>query len=340
MSLLFICRPLVVNPALATRLGLNEAILLQQVHYWLTDTAAGVEHDGKRWIYNTLEGWHEQFPFMSLSTIKRGFASLKKQGVLRIEQLSEDKHNKTNYYSIDYAAPAITDGVKLTPSNGSDWTDGTGQIEPMEQVKLTPSNGSDWTDVTETTTENTHINPIQSARGELVEAERPVPDYAGQPGTLFPASRLMGKFPMSECWTPGPDFRRQAALWGRPVPEGVDLRTELNNFIAYWIPEGKVFHQTQWEQKFASQLQRAKSSKPRGNSHAELDADPTLNAAQRRTLAAREAQRRARGQSLDVLGAHGGNLLQPLGDQKRIGTVGPMDCSDWEFDQRPDDERL
>lgn len=155
MSLLFICRPLVVNPALAVRLGLNEAILLQQVHYWLTDTAAGIEYDGKRWIYNTLEGWHEQFPFMSLSTIKRGFASLKKQGVLRIEQLSDDKHNKTNYYSIDYAARAITDEVKLTPSNGSDCTNGTGQIEPMEQVNLDRSMGSNWPDVTETTTEIT-----------------------------------------------------------------------------------------------------------------------------------------------------------------------------------------
>ncbi|WP_439413171.1 DnaT-like ssDNA-binding domain-containing protein [Enterobacter ludwigii] len=185
-------------------------------------------------------------------------------------------------------------------------------------------------------------NPTHNARGEVVEPDNqnPVPEYAGQPGVFFPASQMIGKFPMRKDWTPGVDFRRQAALWGKPVPDGLNLRAELASFIDYWIAEGKVFAQMQWEQKFASQLQRAGATQTRGNNHAGLDADPTLNAAQRRMHAAREAQLRARGEGVDVLGTHAGNLLQPLGDQKRVGPVGPMDCSDWEFDQRPDDERL
>ncbi|HDS8432531.1 TPA: replication protein, partial [Proteus mirabilis] len=47
MSLLLLkSRPLVVIPELAVHLGLNEAMLLQQIQYWLTETTSGVEYDG------------------------------------------------------------------------------------------------------------------------------------------------------------------------------------------------------------------------------------------------------------------------------------------------------
>ncbi len=71
MSLLFAERPLVINTQLAMKIGLNEAIVLQQLHYWLRDTNSGMECDGVRWIYNTTEQWLEQFPFWSESTLKR-----------------------------------------------------------------------------------------------------------------------------------------------------------------------------------------------------------------------------------------------------------------------------
>ncbi|MGS6422161.1 conserved phage C-terminal domain-containing protein, partial [Enterobacter hormaechei] len=65
MSLLMPSRPIVSNPDLAYRIGLNEAIALQQVNYWLKETTSGLERDGVRWIYNTNEQWVEQFPFWS-----------------------------------------------------------------------------------------------------------------------------------------------------------------------------------------------------------------------------------------------------------------------------------
>lgn len=187
------------------------------------------------------------------------------------------------------------------------------------------------------------LNPTHSARGGEVELvnQNPIPDYPGQPGVCFPASQMIGKFPMKPDWTPSPDFQRQAVLWGKPVPDGLNLRAELASFIAFWTSEGKVFTQTQWELKFARHLQGAKPTQPRGNTHAGLDKyPPTYNAAQRRMLDARREQLRKRGQSMEVLDLDDGNLLEPLDGQKRPGPVGPMDCADWEFDQRPDDERL
>lgn len=79
MSLLFAERPLVINTQLAMKIGLNEAIVLQQLHYWLRDTNSGMECDGVRWIYNTTEQWLEQFPFLTRNSDAVVFSAKKRQ---------------------------------------------------------------------------------------------------------------------------------------------------------------------------------------------------------------------------------------------------------------------
>lgn len=170
MSLLMPSRPIVINPDLAYSIGLNEAIALQQVNYWLKETTSGLERDGVRWIYNTNEQWLEQFPFWSESTLKRTFTRLKNLGVLKVEQLNKSQRDMTNYYTINYESELL-DEVKVTKSMSSKCTLPSGQNEPMEEVKVERSNGSKrtalirskCTDVlTENTTENTTDikNPI------------------------------------------------------------------------------------------------------------------------------------------------------------------------------------
>jgi len=145
MSLLFIERPLVVNPRLAKAIGLNEAIILQQMHYWLSSTGAGVEHDGRQWIYNTLEQWQEQFPFWSIDTIKRAIAGLRKAGIVEVQQLNKRKHDHTNFYTIRYGHTSLSDEGKL----------------PYSKV-------AECSDVTETTTETTteNKNPCRQEAGD------------------------------------------------------------------------------------------------------------------------------------------------------------------------------
>ncbi|EOF7240316.1 conserved phage C-terminal domain-containing protein [Enterobacter roggenkampii] len=170
MSLLMPSRPIVINPYLAYSIGLNEAIALQQVNYWLKETTSGLERDGVRWIYNTNEQWLAQFPFWSESTLKRTFTRLKQLGVLKVEQLNKSQRDMTNYYTINYESELL-DEVKVTKSKSSKCTLPSGQNEPMEEVKVERSIGSKrtalirskCTDVlTENTTENTTDikNPI------------------------------------------------------------------------------------------------------------------------------------------------------------------------------------
>ncbi|WP_099123634.1 conserved phage C-terminal domain-containing protein, partial [Xenorhabdus sp. KK7.4] len=191
MSLLLLkSRPLVVIPELATRLGLNEAIILQQIQYWLTETSSGVEVYGCRWIYNSVEKWQEQFPFLSVSTIKRALGNLKKLGVLKIEQINKSSHDRTNYYAINYEHPLLADKVKMTLSNGANEDIRAGQNDLIDKGNLKHSNGSEcavlngsnWSDLTETTTEITTESTTESCQvlAEPADPARQVLVYFNQ----------------------------------------------------------------------------------------------------------------------------------------------------------------
>lgn len=101
-SLLINEPPLQVLPSLAKLIGLNEAIILQQVHYWLGRSKN--VRDGKTWVYKTYAEWREEFPFWSEDTIYRTIRKLETVQLLE----STDKYNaistdRTKWYTIDYA---------------------------------------------------------------------------------------------------------------------------------------------------------------------------------------------------------------------------------------------
>lgn len=254
------------------------------------------------------------------------------------ESISDSEHTqKREHYQKRerLKTPKNGDVKQKEPENGC--------LESNQRVPFFPSNDPK-NGIRNPPKEPKDLNPTYNASQSL--EVRPVeqlvtPEYAGQPGT---ASAMMpiGKFAIQDNWEPTADFRQRIQYWGIIIPEGLNLHAELHKFRDYWIAEQKVFNQVQWEQKFARQLQRAgtHTPPPRGNQHVGLGQSSTANAAVQRAHAARAAQLRARGENVEVLGANAGNLLNPVGGQKRIGSIGPMDCSDWEFDQRPDDERL
>ncbi|RLQ00460.1 DnaD domain protein [Geobacillus stearothermophilus] len=93
-------KPLVILPSLAKEIGLNEAIVLQQLHYWLQES--NNERDGHRWVYNTYQDWQKQFPFWSIRTIRRTIKNLENKGIVISDYLNSMKIDKTKWYRIDY----------------------------------------------------------------------------------------------------------------------------------------------------------------------------------------------------------------------------------------------
>ena len=102
--LLYSKRPLVVNPDLAVAVGLNEAIVLHQINYWieLNEQADRNFQDGYFWTYNTIQDWQKQFPWWSYDTVKRILRKLEKSGVLISGVHNKEQRDRTKWYRINH----------------------------------------------------------------------------------------------------------------------------------------------------------------------------------------------------------------------------------------------
>lgn len=100
MQLLINEPPLQVLPSLAVRIGLNKAIVIQQMHYWLIRSEH--VHENKRWIYNSITEWLEQFPFWSRSTLTRIIDDLEADKLLFVGNFNKKAMDRTKWYSINY----------------------------------------------------------------------------------------------------------------------------------------------------------------------------------------------------------------------------------------------
>lgn len=91
-------RLVVIRPKLAVMIGLNEAIILQQIKYWLQRSKHVIE--GRVWFYKTNKEWKEELPFLSEMTIRRAIESLESQGLI-LTRTSEVNFSRTKYYRLN-----------------------------------------------------------------------------------------------------------------------------------------------------------------------------------------------------------------------------------------------
>jgi len=101
-------RPLLVPPTLASKIGLNEAIVLQQIHF--LSTISDNEIDGRKWVYNSYDDWQNQFPFWSRPTIVRIFKRLEDAELIIAGNYNKRAYDRTKWYAVNYKKLAILSG--------------------------------------------------------------------------------------------------------------------------------------------------------------------------------------------------------------------------------------
>lgn len=90
----------VFQPRLAAWIGINEAILLQHVHYLAGKEDFGAIVDGIKWIRMTTEEWAEELPCFDERTIRRALENLEGDGLL----VSRTFSGRSKWYRVNYEA--------------------------------------------------------------------------------------------------------------------------------------------------------------------------------------------------------------------------------------------
>ncbi|KIP28509.1 hypothetical protein [Bacillus thuringiensis] len=149
MSNLLNEHPLIVLPSLAVEIGLNEAIIVQQIHYWLQKS--NHEYDGRKWIYNSAEEWKKQFPFWGIATIRRTFTKLENSGLLLVGNYNKLKIDRTKWYSIDYkrlSNPSNQNDQMATNQNDQMTINQNEQLDMLNMIKPLPETTQRITETT------------------------------------------------------------------------------------------------------------------------------------------------------------------------------------------------
>ncbi|EOZ6583461.1 MAG: helix-turn-helix domain-containing protein [Klebsiella sp.] len=206
--------PLQVLPTLACAIGLNEAVVLQQIHYWMSSSPHF--YDGRRWVYNSVASWQKQFPFWSEATIKRALVSLERQEMVSCGNYNRDPRDRSKWYSINYAA------LEALEQNNKPVNDAFGQFDQMEQRNMTKCNDAGCADapghddpmqlvnVTKPLPENTtEITQEITTEIKNTGADADAPSPKRQKKTSFDPARLKPENVSDEVWQDWAKFRRE-----------------------------------------------------------------------------------------------------------------------------------
>ena len=90
------------NIKIAEKLGMVEAVLLHNIHFWVKKSKANNKHfyNDRFWTYNSAKAFAELFPYLSDRQISRALKSLVDDGWLLKDNFNNNPFDRTNWYSL------------------------------------------------------------------------------------------------------------------------------------------------------------------------------------------------------------------------------------------------
>lgn len=158
--------PLVVLPSLVKVIGLERAIILQQIQYLLQLPKSGqVLDDNHKYIWNTAKDFAEFFTFWQPETIAKHLRQLETDGLLISQQPRKSEWDRTKYYRINYDQLAML--LKLQ----SNVYARTGSILDEETVSNVDADTGSSSQKTSSKTSNKDIHPHAQDQVLFTETE-------------------------------------------------------------------------------------------------------------------------------------------------------------------------
>lgn len=109
---------------IAEKYGINAAIILQNMYYWIEKNRANEKHfhDGYYWTYNSLKAFEELFPYMSNKQIRGALEKLEEEGIIVCGNYNNSTYDRTKWYAITEAGYELfEEGKCIVPKGQMDY---------------------------------------------------------------------------------------------------------------------------------------------------------------------------------------------------------------------------
>jgi DNA-binding PadR family transcriptional regulator len=138
--------------------GIHEAILLQNIAFWIQKNAANNKqiYDGNVWTYNSVKAFSELFPYMSEKQIYNALKKLESEGLIVTGNYNKSAYDRTKWYALTDKASSIL-GISIFP---------TGKIEMQNLENQNSLEGEPIPDI------NTDNKPDSKKKGASAPKEK------------------------------------------------------------------------------------------------------------------------------------------------------------------------
>lgn len=95
----------------AQEVGVNAAILLENIAYWVEHNRANEDqksfHDGRYWTYNSMKAFSELFPYLKPNAVRTALKKLKDADLIIIGNFNKLAYDRTQWYALTEKAEAL-----------------------------------------------------------------------------------------------------------------------------------------------------------------------------------------------------------------------------------------
>lgn len=94
---------------IASKYGLTEAILLNNIYFWLQHNQANEKnfYDGYYWTYNSIKTFTMLFPYLTEKKIRNALSNLENSGLIKTGNYNRSSYDRTKWYTLTELGTSI-----------------------------------------------------------------------------------------------------------------------------------------------------------------------------------------------------------------------------------------
>lgn len=139
--------------AIAQELGVNAAIVINNLQFWIKKNEANGKHlhDGRYWTFNSNRAWKELFPFWTENQIRKILDDLVTKDIIIKGNYNELKYDRTLWYAFSDNGNSICEKTQMKVGNIPNRSEQNHEPIPDKNTDIKPDKNTDRDNTSETT---------------------------------------------------------------------------------------------------------------------------------------------------------------------------------------------